>query len=249
MIRTGYIYFKFSFITLLSKLKLDKVNKMSSQIEKDKFVFSYVKKVTMQVLRETRTELIVHGEEYVPKGPVLYVCNHQGRFDIPVLIAGLPGKKGFIAKKEMSKIPVFSKWMEAIHCVFIDRENDRQALKSIIKGIDNLKKGYSMIVFPEGEKTGSENMTEFKRGTFKLATKPKVPIVPVTIDGTYKVWEEHSRIRDAKVNIYIHPPIYTKGLSKEEELNLHIKVQAVIESKLNNQLLNSELSNDQLSVG
>lgn len=249
MIRTSYIYFKFSLLTLLSIGTLKKSHRLQSQEEKDNLVFTYVTELTKRVLHETRTELIVHGKENVPMGPVLYVCNHQGRFDIPVLIAGLPGRKGFIAKKEMEKIPIYSKWMEAIHCVFLDRENDRKALKSILKGIENLKKGYSMIVFPEGEKTGTEAMTEFKRGTFKLATKPKVPIVPVTIDGTYKIWEEHSRIKDAKVNIYIHPPIYTKDLSKSDEANLHIKVQAIIESGLNDKVVNNAPSNDQLSVG
>ena len=105
----------------------------------------------------------------------------------------------------------------------------KQSAKTILEGIKLLKSGHSMVVFPEGKRSKCDEMGEFKAGSFKLATKSKVPIIPVTIDGSYKILEgSHYRICPAKVNVYIHEPIETANLSKESESKLPEMVEKII---------------------
>ena len=87
-----------------------------------------------------------------------------------------------------------------------------------------------MVVFPEGTRSKGEQMGEFKAGSFKLATKAKVPIIPVTIDGSYKIMEGNKyRICPAKVNVYVHKPIETALIPKEQESKLPELVQKIIQ--------------------
>jgi len=133
----------------------------------------------------------------------------------------------------MKKIPVVRTWMGLMHCVFMERGNLRKAAEAISEGIKILKSGYSMVLFPEGTRSKGNHMNEFKAGGFKLATKPEVPIVPVTIKGSYKLMElNNSKIKPAEIEIYIHPMIPTENLTREEEGNLPDRVKAIIQSKL-----------------
>ncbi|MEA4826022.1 MAG: lysophospholipid acyltransferase family protein, partial [Clostridium sp.] len=137
------------------------------------------------------------------------------------------------AKKEMAKIPLISRWMRNIRCVFIDRKNVRESLKAINEGANNLKNGYSMVIFPEGTRSKSHNIGEFKKGSLKMATKAKVPIVPITIDGSYKIFEEHNGwLRKGEIKLTIEKPIYLEKLSQEEQKNLSEIVKAEIVKNL-----------------
>lgn len=166
--------------------------------------------------------------DVVPEGTVLYVVNHQGYFDIPALMSTLPKSPAFVAKVELEKIPMISYWMKKMGCLFMDRGNMRQSLKIILQGIEMLKDGQSMVIFPEGTRSKSNEVGEFKAGSLKLAMKAGVPIVPVTLKNSFKVFEEHNRIRTAEVSIKFHEPIYTEHLSKEEMANLHVEVRNII---------------------
>ncbi len=148
-------------------------------------------------------------------------------------MASIKKDTGFVSKIEIKKMPLVNQWMEFIHCIFMDRNDMKQSLKTILEGISILKSGFSLVVFPEGTRSKSDTMRDFKPGSFKLALKAKVPIVPVTIDGSYKIMEKNNgKIKPAHVDVYIHKPIYTKNLTKEEESELHIKVHEIIKSKL-----------------
>ncbi len=112
----------------------------------------------------------------------------------------------------------------------MDRNDIKQSAKTILEGIRLLKSGHSMVVFPEGTRSKGEQMGEFKAGSFKLATKAKVPIIPVTIDGSYKIMEGNKyRICPAKVNVYVHKPIETALIPKEQESKLPELVQKIIQ--------------------
>src|SRR5699024_1808110 len=91
---------------------------------------------------------------------------------------------GFIAKVELTKFPIVSQWMKEMKCIFMDRSDRRQSLQSIKEGINILKNGHSMVIFPEGTRSKSDAMGEFKAGSMTLATKSGVPIVPITISGS-----------------------------------------------------------------
>lgn len=180
----------------------------------------------------TGNKVRVINDELVPNEPVLYVVNHQSNFDIPVCMAYLPHFAPFIAKIELAKVPMLSYWMKQMKCLFMDRKNMRQSLKVILEGIEMLKDGNSLVIFPEGTRAKNGEMLEFKPGSLKLAVKANVPIVPVTIKNTYKVFEEHNRIRKTDVSITFHEVIETSDLSREEVNNLHNTVRDIIKTTL-----------------
>lgn len=183
------------------------------------------------VMKANGANVKVVGLENIPKDTaVLFVSNHQGNFDIPLLMSAIDVPKGFIAKKELEKIPGISMWMRYIRCIFMDRDNLRKSAQSIIEGVKTLKSGYSMVIFPEGTRSKGSEALEFKAGSFKLATKSKVPIVPITIDGSYKLLEinKKTRITADNVKITVHPAIDVTKLSKEEISTLHETVRKII---------------------
>ena len=176
----------------------------------------------------------IYGKENIPKDEaVLFVGNHQSNFDIPLLLSSIDVPRGFIAKKELEKWPIISMWMRYINCIFMDRSNIRKSAEAIVQGIQILKKGYSMVIFPEGTRSKGKKVAEFKAGSFKLALKSKVKIIPVTINGSYKLLEANGgKIRPADVEVYFHKPIDVTNLSKEEISELHNDVRNVIISDL-----------------
>lgn len=196
------------------------------------YVFSLAKNWSCTTLKMMGTTYEVYGKENLIDGPCLYVANHQSYFDIPLMVQIIDKPIGFVAKKEMKKVPVMGTWVKRINSVFIDRENIREALKTISEGIENIKKGYSMFIFPEGTRSKGGPVKDFKKGSLKLATKTGVPIIPITIDGAHNILEATGKIQKAHVKITVHQPIYTKGLSKDEENNLTEKIKGIIVSKL-----------------
>lgn len=179
-------------------------------------------------------EIELSGEENIPeKGPVVFVSNHQSYADIAVHLAVLDKFQfGFVAKKELEKIPLYGQAIKDIRSVMIDRESLKESLKAINEGIDLINKGFSLLIFPEGTRSRCHEMAEFKKGSLKLATKPKVPVIPITLDGTYKVYEETGKISPAKVRCVIHPAIDTASLERKEANNLAERVENIVRSAL-----------------
>lgn len=175
----------------------------------------------------------VSGAERVPsEGGVCFVGNHQGDLDILVALAAIERPFGFTAKKEAMFLPVVGLWVVLLGGVFIDRKSAKKAFIAIRAGAERIRKGGAMIIFPEGKRSRGPEMREFRPGAFKLATLGDAPIVPVTIDGSYRVWEEENRIKGALVRVVFHDPIPTAGLSAEERKALSPRVEAVIRSGL-----------------
>src|SRR3712207_2487443 len=220
--------------TLLKKRKIEKIRKIKGDQEAEKLVNKCVYDWAKYLIDNVGIDINVKGLENLPKGNCLYVANHQSLFDIPVLLVAIGKPMGFIAKKEMENLAIISSWMKAIHCVFMDRANVREAIKAINQGIKNLNDGYSMVIFPEGTRSKGPKVGEFKKGSMKLATKSKVPVVPITIDGTYKVREgnEKNKIKPAKVNIIINKPIYMDELTKEQQGSLAQDIREIIKSQI-----------------
>lgn len=239
MIRS-IIWYLFFFITLLISmpwaLRVKMLDKKGLTEKKDKLVDKVTKIWANSLLKLAGVKVNVHGLENIPKDKtVLFIGNHQGNFDIPIFISKIPTLKGFISKVEVEKIPGIATWMNHMNCVFMDRSSLRKSSEAIIKGIKILKGGHSLVIFPEGTRSKGDKMGEFKAGSFKLATKSKVPIVPVTISGSYKIMETNKKTRIIKpstVDLYIHKPVETSNLSKEEQDELPKKVKEIIAGKL-----------------
>ena len=161
------------------------------------------------------------------------MSNHQSYTDIVVHCAVLDRFQfGYIAKKELNKVPLYGKAIGDIRSVLMDREDPRESLAAINEGIDLINKGFSLLIFPEGTRSRCHEMASFKRGSLRLATKPKVPVVPVTIDGTYKCYEESGVLKGAKVRYIIHSPVETDGLDRKEAAELAERTEEIVRSRL-----------------
>lgn len=172
------------------------------------------------ILRMSGVKLTVIGRENIPEGQaVLYVGNHRSYFDILVGYVTVPDLTGFVAKKEMEKIPLLSTWMKLVNCLFLDRENLKEGLKTILAGIDQVKNGISVWIFPEGTRNRNEyplDMLPFKEGSLKIAEKSGCPVVPVAITGTAELFEQHfPKIKPCHVTIQFGTPFKTKELPPE----------------------------------
>jgi 1-acyl-sn-glycerol-3-phosphate acyltransferase len=174
------------------------------------------------------------GQENIPEGSVLFVGNHQSYLDILTTYVSIKGGTGYVSKIEMDKVPVFNLWMRGINCLFLDRDNIREGIKTIKKGTEELKKGYSMFIFPEGTRNQAEEMLEFKAGSTKMAEKAGVPILPVAISGTADVFENnpHFSVKPGKVRITFGKPIIINDLAKEERRFLSGYTQNIIKEML-----------------
>lgn len=168
------------------------------------------------------TKAIVIGEENVPKDqPVLYIPNHKSSFDILLLYSRVPGLTGFVSKDSMGKFYLLRDWMKKLHCLFLNRENPREGLKTILQGIENIKNGISMCIFPEGTRNKTDEMMAFKEGSLKMAEKTGCLIIPVALTNTAEIFENHMPwIRPCKVVIEYGTPIDPKTLSREEQKHL-----------------------------
>lgn len=180
-----------------------------------------VRKMFRLLLQIAGVHVTVKGLENIPKGqPVLYVGNHRSYFDILVGYTTVPGKLGFVAKKEMLRYPFLSDWMVNVNCLFLDRKNIREGLKAILEGIEKVKRGVSIWIFPEGTRNRNADVREllpFKEGSLKIAEKSGCPVIPVAISGTADVFEKHIPfIRPSHVTIEFGTPFIIKELPAED---------------------------------
>lgn len=178
------------------------------------------------------TKVITVGEKNVPKDKaVLYVGNHRSFYDIILTYPKVPRPTGYVAKKEMLKVPLLSVWMKYLHCLFLDRDNIKEGLKTILQAIEMVKSGISVCIFPEGTRNKTaDTFLPFHDGSFKIAEKSGAPIIPMTIVNSAAVFEDHfPKIKKATVVIEYGKPIYLNEMSREEKKMIGSTVKAVIE--------------------
>lgn len=173
--------------------------------------------ISRTILWVLRIKVEAVGTDRIPAAgtPVCFVSNHQSMLDIPVVIAGLRIWAGFIAKSELKKVPILSTWIKSMRCVYIDRKSPRSSIEAILKGVEHIRNGVPMFVFPEGTRSKTGELGEFKSGSLKLATRAKAVIVPITIDGTRKALEQKQGLRRVRVRISVAEPIPTASLDEE----------------------------------
>lgn len=180
------------------------------------------------------TKPVIIGEENVPKNqPVLYIPNHRSYFDILLIYSRVPGLTGFVAKDSLLKFYLLRDWMKKLHCLFLNRENPREGLKTILQGIENINHGISMCIFPEGTRNNVDDMMPFKEGSLKMAEKTGCLVIPVALTNTAEIFENHMPwIRSCKVVIEYGTPIDPKSLSRQEVKHLGAMCRERIEEML-----------------
>ena len=148
--------------------------------------------------------------------PVVMLSNHRGAFDIPVLQGYLPLQFRWVSKKSLFKIPVVGWSMSLAGYISIDRENSPRAYRSIITAAKKIKKGTSVLIFPEGTRSAAGRLLPFKKGPFFLARKSGVDIVPLCVTGTEDIMKKGSlAIHPSEVTVTVGRPIPTEGLDEE----------------------------------
>ena len=198
-------------IPKLIKLKINE--KKYNSMEKFRFIKSHAKRS----LDLVKIKINVIGKEKVPKEEVLFVLNHSSMLDSYILVSSIVKPVGVIIADVPTwrHIPIVSHWLNMMKCVYIDRENNREGMKSIIQASENIKMGQSMAVFPEGDLTWVKDphalISDFKPGALKIAYKAKCHIVPMVIKNsrvTYNGYEPIGRINSGNVEVEYLDPIY-----------------------------------------
>lgn len=183
------------------------------------------------ILFLTGARITVKGEENVPRDePVLYIGNHRSYFDNVITYARVPGLTGYIAKKEMQRWPLLVNWMRNLHCLFLDRDDVKQGLKTILAAIDKVKSGISICIFPEGTRNRKNHtFLKFHEGSFKIASKTGCAIVPMCLYNSADIFEDHiPRIKKTNVILEYGTPFYIKDLSKEDQKKVGVYAQNLI---------------------
>lgn len=178
------------------------------------------------------TKVTVIGEENIPQDTaVLYVGNHRSIFDILLTYVRVPRPTGYISKKEMAKVPLLNIWMKNLHCLFLDRDNIKEGLKTILQAVEKAKSGISICIFPEGTRNRvPDTLLPFHEGSFKIAEKAGVPIIPMTINNSSAIFEDHfPKIKKTHVVIEYGKPIYLSEMERDEKKGIGAKVRKIIE--------------------
>lgn len=180
-------------------------------------------------------KVTILGKEHIPEEPVLYIGNHRSFFDILLIYTQCRNRTGFVAKKSMNKIPSLRVWMRYLYCLFLDRENMKEGLKTILTAIDYVKQGISICIFPEGTRNKGEEGTllPFHEGSFKIATKTGCKIVPVSMNNTAEIFENHFPwVKKTHVVMEYGTPIDPKTFDQETVKHIGAYCQDVIQKTI-----------------
>ncbi len=202
-----------------------------NQNAKDKSSLILVQWAFRCILFISGVNLTVIGKENIPTDrPVLYVGNHRSYFDIIINYVLVPRLTGFVSKYEMIHWPLLSIWMKNVNCLFLDRNDIRQGMQTILSGIEKVKSGISIFIFPEGTRNKvNDTFLPFKGGSFKIAEKAGCEVIPVSINNSAAIFEDHfPKIKKAHVIVEFGKPVPTKGLTAEEKRNIPNKVSQEI---------------------
>ena len=177
----------------------------------------------------TKTTII--GRENIPKDePVLFIGNHRSIFDVVIAYSLMINLTGFVSKKEMNKIPIIRVWMRYLNCLFLDRVNIKEGLKTILKGIELIKNDkISISIFPEGTRNRDDDVKSFKEGSFKFAEKSGCKIIPMIQNNTESIFEKQlPRIKRAHTIIEFGKPIMMNELEKDQRKLIGVYTHKII---------------------
>lgn len=224
------IFFTLSIPVYLIEWILGKIN-LNARHRSSRFIIANAFRICLFI---SGVKIQSKGKENIPaEEACLFVGNHNGFFDILTSYVTIGKVMGFVAKKEMLKVPFLNVWMYYINCLFLDRTNIRNGLKTILKGVDYIKSGVSIFIFPEGTRSKDGKLQPFKEGSMKMAEKADCPIVPVAMTGTAALFEnQFPRIKRGTVTIEFGTPIHISELSKDDKKFLGAYTQKKIQEML-----------------
>ena len=179
------------------------------------------------ILASCRVRVEASGLENVdPRTPSIFMSNHQSLFDIAAIVKTIPVMMRFVAKRELTRIPLFGWALVLSGQIIVDRSDREQAIESLRRGAERIRAGTHVIVFPEGTRSQTGSLAEFKSGGFHLALQAGVPIIPVTVSGTHRITPKGSlKVHSGRVHVHYGKPIPTRGLALADRQQLKQRVR------------------------
>jgi 1-acyl-sn-glycerol-3-phosphate acyltransferase len=167
------------------------------------------------------TKAQIVGAEHL-RGPAVFVSNHQSLIDVVFVPALLPKTTSFVVKKELLRVPFWG-WALSSTAIMIDRNNPSQAIASIREGLRRLRKGWSVVVFPEGTRSTDGRLQRFKKGAFHIAIETRLPVVPIAMEGAYDIVPKHHTLpRPGTIHVTVGKPIDTSRWTNET-IDVHMR--------------------------
>ncbi|OGP71890.1 MAG: hypothetical protein A2W09_07380 [Deltaproteobacteria bacterium RBG_16_50_11] len=227
MIRTIIVWF----CIVLATLVLGFLSLITYPFDrKGKVIHRYARLWGRAALSANRVKVTVKGLEHLKReGPYVFMANHQGSYDIFVLLGHLPYQFKWLAKKELFSIPFFGWAMSAAGYISIDRQGTRKTVEAMNEAAEKIHGGMSVVVFPEGSRSPDGSIQPFKKGGFTLAIKSRVPIVPIAITGSREIMpKDRMTVLPGEIRIRIDSPIETEPYALKDREFLMGKVKETI---------------------
>ena len=179
----------------------------------------------------------VHGEENIPApedGPFMIYSNHQSFADICATLWLVKDHcmMGYVSKDEWRKYKILDDVVNYSRSIYLVRNNPKEAVRALAEAKKMLKLGFNLCIFPEGTRSRGPEMGEFKAGAFKFAEKANVPILPVTVSGTYKFFEEKGTWQPAHIKVTAHPLVHIEQMDKHQQHEAQKQIEETIKSAL-----------------
>ena len=209
----------FVVIAIAAVLSLFMKNKKAFFQSYARFCFRYI------FIPPSGVKVRCHGLLNIPSNhPVVFVSNHQSNVDVPLLLAYLPGKFRFIAKKELFAIPLLGWYMRSAGYIQVERGKPSSAYSAIEQAVSAIREGDSLMIFPEGTRSWDGSLGDFKRGSLLAAQLSGAPIIPVAISGSFRIMPRKTLlIRPTEVKISVGDPVFIKDEEESEKKFLEVR--------------------------
>jgi 1-acyl-sn-glycerol-3-phosphate acyltransferase len=176
-------------------------------------------------VRLVGVKIVLRGMENLRQGQsYIFMSNHVSNLDPPVLIPSIPGRCSVLVKKELFRTPILGTGMHQADLVPVDRSDREAAIESVRAATEVLKKGLHMVIYPEGTRSSDGRLLPFKKGPFHLAMDSGVPVIPVTLLGTFESWPKtRFALRKGTATVIFHPAIDPHNYADREALMLAVR--------------------------
>lgn len=201
-----------------------------------KIYWLWAPKLASYILWLLNCRVHIKGLENLPKDQsnICYISNHQSLLDICMVVGKLKVKAAPIAKIEVLKAPFVGSFAKGVGTILLDRKSPKSSIKAILDGTNELKKGKSVIIFPEGTRSKTGKLGEFKAGSYKMGLRAQSTLVPLVVQGTRSALESKKGFKRYDCYINILEPVSAKGLTKEEQKAFPEKVSNLIREEYKN---------------